>query len=126
MKPSALRNFALAVFGMRIAYGAAMIAAPERVGRPWLGTSADRSPMQVGLRGIGGREIAVHGLAVSAALRGAPLRPWLLGSIAGDLTDLCATFAGRKGLPGGAVRATAAAAGGSALMSAALWVLTDE
>ena len=126
MKPPALRNFALAVFAMRIAYGAAMIAAPERIGRPWLGGSADGSPLQVGLRGIGGREIAVHGLGVAATLRRAPLRPWLLASIAGDLTDLGSTFAGRKGLPGGAVRATAAAAGGSALMSAALWALTDE
>jgi hypothetical protein len=126
MKPPALRTFALAVFGLRIAYGTAMIAAPERIGRPWLGAGADTTPTQVAVRGIGGREVAIHGLAVAAALREAPLRPWLLGSIAGDLTDLCSTFAGRKGLPGGAVRTTAVAAGGSAAMSAALWALAGD
>ena len=119
------RTVTTAVLGLRIAYGAAMVAAPERIGRPWVGAPAARAPTQVPLRGLGGREVALHGLALCAALRGTPLRPWLLGSIAGDLTDLLATVAGRAGLPEGALRATVAAGGGSALVTVALLALAD-
>ena len=52
------------------------------------------TPAKVALRGIGGREIALHGLAIAAAVRGKPLAPWLAVSIAGDLNDIAATFAG--------------------------------
>ena len=114
-----IRTATVAVFGLHVAYGAVMVAAPERMS-PWLGSAANASPAQVGLRGIGGREIAMHGVAISAALRDAPLRPWLMASLAGDLTDVLATVAGRKGLPGGALKATLATGGGSALLSAVL------
>ena len=101
-----LRIASAGVLGLRIAYGAAMLAAPERVGRPWIGEVADDPAGQVPLRGIGGREVAVHGIALSALLRGEPIRPFLAASLAGDLCDLSATFAGRRGLPDGALRAT--------------------
>jgi hypothetical protein len=40
----------------------------------------------VPLRGIGGREIALHVVGGVAILGGGPTRPWLLASLAGDLT----------------------------------------
>jgi hypothetical protein len=112
------RTSVLAVLGLRIAYGAALIAVPERLTRRWLGSAAATAPTQVALRGLGAREILLHTGALITALRGGAIRPWLGASIAGDLTDIAATAAGRRGLPDGATTATAVVAGASALVSA--------
>ncbi|MGZ4268276.1 MAG: hypothetical protein ACXVFT_07250 [Solirubrobacteraceae bacterium] len=116
--PSLARTAAVAVLGLRLAYGAGLIAAPERLARRWLGPEAAGAPVQVPLRGLGARELVIHGFALAAALRGAPVRPYLAASIAGDVADILATAGGRAGLPEGAATATAAVAGGSALVSA--------
>jgi hypothetical protein len=113
------RKGAIALLGLRIAYGAGLIAAPTRLGRRWLGPAANVAPTQVPLRALGAREIILHAGAIVAAVRGAPLRPWLVGSIAGDLTDLAATFAGRAELPRGSSTATLVVGGSSALLTAA-------
>ncbi len=44
----------------------------------------------------------------------------LAASVTGDLADIAATVAGRRGLPDGAAPATLVVAGGSALLTAAL------
>ena len=121
-----LRIATLAVLGLRVAYGAGLIAAPERLARRWLGPAAGAPPTQVPLRGMGAREIVVHGAAIAAALRGAPLRPFLAASAAGDVADILATVAGRRGLPGGSAAATLAVAGGSALLTAGLAAAVDR
>ena len=105
---------------LRILYGLGLIAAPERLATRWLGTDASRAPVQVPLRALGMREVLLHAGALTAALRGSDVRPWLGASIAGDLTDIASTIAGRDELPAGAAPATAVVAGGSALVSAAL------
>ena len=115
-----LRAATLTVLGLRVVYGAALIVAPERLSLRWLGPAAGAPPTQVPLRGLGAREIVVHGAAIAAALRGAPLRPFLAASVAGDVADIVATVAGRRGLPDGAAPATLAVAGGSALLTAGL------
>ena len=117
---SPARLAVLTVLTLRVAYGAALIAAPARVTRRWLGPGAAAPAPQVALRGLGAREIALHGLAIAAALRGAPVRPYLAASIAGDLADIGATVGGRRGLPEGSATATVLVAGGSALTSAAV------
>jgi hypothetical protein len=117
---SRTRAAAIAVLGLRVAYGAGLIAAPGRLGRRWLGPASATAPTQVPLRALGMREIVLHVGALLATLRGAPLRPWLIGSIAGDLGDVAATIAGRGELPDGASTATVVVGGGSALVSAAL------
>ena len=94
-----LRTATIAVLGLRVAYGAALIVAPARLTRRWLGPAAGAPPTQVPLRGMGAREIVVHGAAIAAALNDLPLRPFLAASIAGDLADILATVAGRRGLP---------------------------
>jgi hypothetical protein len=110
----------MTVIGLRIAYAAALIAAPGRLGRPWLDSPADRGPTQIPLQALGARELVLHTGALLAALRRQALRPWLAASTAGDLTDVAATLARRQQLPDGAARATAVVGGGSALISAGL------
>jgi hypothetical protein len=120
MTESQARAAAAAVLGLRIAYGAGLILAPARLAQRWLGPESARAPTQVPLRGLGMREVVLHAGALAAALAKAPLRPWLVASITGDLTDVAATVAGRRQLPAGSAKATLAVGGGSALISAAL------
>lgn len=120
MMGSVTRAATLAVLGGRIVYGAGLIAAPRRLSASWLGTAGATAPTQVPLRALGAREVVWRTGALAAALRGRPLRPWLAGSIAGDLTDVAATLAGRRELPAGSPRATVLVGGASALAALAL------
>jgi hypothetical protein len=120
------RIAAAAVLGLRVAYGLALIAAPERLTRAWLGAAGGTAPTQVALRGLGAREIALHGAALAAAVAGAPVRPWLAVSVAGDLSDIAATAAAGGPLPSGATAKTAAAAGASALATVAVAAAVDR
>jgi hypothetical protein len=81
--------------------------------------------VQVGVRGLGAREMLIHSGALAAALRGAPLRPWLAASIAGDVADIASTTAARAELPAGSAVATLAVAGASAALSAAVAAAVD-
>src|SRR5947199_10294055 len=109
-----VRLAAVSVLALRVAYGAGLIVAPARLAERWVGSGAGRAPVAVPLRGLGMREVVLHGLALRAALRGGPVRPWLAGSVAGDLADIAATVAGRAELPAGAAPAAVAVAGASA------------
>jgi hypothetical protein len=120
------RIAAIAVLGLRIVYGAGLLVAPARLSRSWLGPAGATPPTQVPLRGVGAREIAVHGAGLVAALRGAPLRPWLAASVTGDLADIAATAAARRDLPEGAAPKTLAVAGGSALLTVAVAAAVDR
>ena len=120
------RAATLTFLGLRMVYGAALVAAPTRLSLRWLGPAAASAPTQVPLRALGARELVIHAGAFAAALRGAPVRPWLVGSLAGDLTDIAATVAGRADLPAGAPRLTVLAGGTTALAGAALAIAADE
>jgi hypothetical protein len=123
----AARGAAVAILCFRIGYGAALLVAPAKVaGNRWLGPGAREAAAQVGLRGLGAREVGLHGLALAGVVRGSPVRPLLGASIAGDLSDIAATAISRDGLPDGSAAATAAVAGGSALITAAVAALIDE
>ena len=126
MHMSPVRIAAVVVLALRAAYGAALVATPGSVTKQWLGPAATRPPAVVGVRGLGARELAVHVAAIVDALRGAPLRPWLAISIAGDLSDIAVTAASRDGLPDKAAVKTLAVAGGSAAISAALALAVDR
>lgn len=116
-----MKKLAAGVLAFRVAYGAALLIAPGKVaGNRWLGPGANDPAATVALRGLGAREVALHGLALASLSRNAPLRPWLAASIAGDLADIAATFASSDGLPSGSPAATAAVAGGSAALTAAI------
>jgi hypothetical protein len=120
------RILAASVLGLRIAYGVALVAAPERLTRRWLGPAVAHDPAQVALRGLGAREVLLHAGGLAATLRGGAVRPWLAASVAGDLSDIAATAAGRRGLPAGAAPATLAVAGASAAISVAVGALLDR
>jgi hypothetical protein len=116
-----------ALLSFRVAYGLALIAAPARVaGNRWLGPGARAGAAEVPLRGLGAREVALHGLALAALWRGGPVRPLLGASIAGDLADVAATAAARQELPAGSATATAAVAGGSAMLTAAAAIALES
>ena len=123
---TAARRGALVVLALRVAYGAGLVLAPARLGRRWLGPASTTAPTQVPLRGLGAREVALHVGAMVAAVRGAPLRPWLAVSMAGDLSDIASTFAGADQLPEGSARATLIAAGISAALTGAVAVAVDR
>ncbi len=115
-----VRGATAALLSFRVAYGLGLLIAPGKVaGGRWLGSGAKAPAATVGLRGVGAREVAVHGIALAALAAGRPVRPFLYASIAGDLGDIASTAASRAGLPDGSAPATAAVAGGSAVLSAA-------
>lgn len=111
-----MKGFALAVLGFRVAYGAALLVAPQKVVKSWLGPTGDAT--EVALRGLGAREVGIHSAGIVAVLSGADVRPYLAVSIAGDLSDIASTAIGRRGLPSGSAPKTAAVAGGSAALTA--------
>jgi len=86
------RVLPMTVLAARVAYGAALIAAPERLARRWLGRSSNPRPVR---------------LIVAFS-----------DDDAGDLTDIAASAVARNELPDGAAGATALVGGGSALLSA--------
>lgn len=120
------RKVAVAVIAARIGYGAGLVAFPARLTKRWLGPAGHSGPTQVGVRGLGAREVVLHAGALLAALRGASLRPWLAASIAGDVADISSTAAARDELPEGSPLATLVVAGGSALISAALAAAVED
>jgi hypothetical protein len=120
------RIAAVTVLGLRILYGLGLVAAPTRLTRSWLGPAGAQPATQVPIRGVGAREIALHGAALAATLRGAPVRPWLAASFAGDIADIASTAAAGSALPDGAVPKTAATAGVSAALTAAVAVVVDS
>jgi hypothetical protein len=108
------------VLGLRVAYGAALVVAPARLTRRWLGPPAEQGATQILARALGARELLLHAGALARAARGEPVRPWLAASIAGDLTDIASTVGAAGGVPARSPRLTAAVAGGSALVSGLL------
>jgi hypothetical protein len=120
------RITAASVLVLRISYGMGLLAAPRRLALRWLGEAANDAPVQIPLRGLGTREVVLHTGALIALRRRTALRPWLAASVAGDLTDVIATTAGRRRLPPGSPLATAAVGGGSALVSLLLAVAVEE
>lgn len=123
----AVRAGTVGVLSSRIAYGLALLVAPEKVAaKRWLGKGAQEPAAQVPLRGLGAREVALHGLALVTYLRGSAVRPMLAASIAGDFADVGATAIAREGLPEGSASATTVVAGGSLLLTAIVAVLVRE
>jgi hypothetical protein len=122
-----MKRAAAALLSFRVAYGLALFVAPGKVaGNRWLGPGARQPAATVALRGLGAREVAVHGIALVELARGGPVRPYLAASIVGDLADITAAFASREGLPKGSPTATAAVAGGSAALTAAVAASLDK
>ncbi len=97
---------------LRIAYAVALLAAPGRTARPWLGAAPATPGGEVAVRGLGARDLAISAGALAAANRGGQTRWWLAACAASDAVDVAATLAADgEGLPPRAKLGTAIAAG---------------
>ena len=76
MRP--VQKLTLAFTFGRLAFGAALLGAPGRVGSSWLGPDAETAAVHVALRGLGARDVALAGGAAWAAVSDGSLRPWLV------------------------------------------------
>lgn len=117
--PSA-RTLSTAVAVGRVGIGAAMLAAPARFGRPWLGAAAETGGGGVAVRALGARDLAL-GALTAAALGGRLSSPAVLVAASGfcDLADGAALLAARREVPPAGV-ATGVFAFGSAALGFAL------
>jgi hypothetical protein len=117
---------AIAFGAVRAAFGAGLLAAPGRVAAGWLGADSSRPPTQVATRGLGARDIALGAGLVLAVRNGSGLRPWLIGSVACDISDIASTFAAGDALSARARWGTVALAGASVALGAAIAVSADS
>ena len=124
--PTKARTATALICGARIAYAAGLITAPEQLTRRWLGPPAVQPSTQIPLRGLAVREIGLATGGLLASLRGAPVRPWLVAQIAGDLSDVLASVWGRNGIPPAAVSAVTAVGGASAALTAGAALAVDS
>ena len=124
--PTKARTAAALVCGARIAYAVGLITAPEQLTRTWFGPPAVQPSTQIPLRGLAVREIGLATGGLLASLGGAPVRPWLVAQIAGDLSDVLASVWGRNGIPPSAVSAVTAVGGTSAAITAVAAAAVDS
>jgi hypothetical protein len=105
----------------RLAFGVAMIVAPGRIASSWVGPASDRPDFAPIVRGFGARDV-VLGAGLLASLNGGTdaVRPWLLGSAAGDAADLVVGLAAAKHLPRNGVLGVGALAGSALALGAYL------
>ena len=105
---TAARLYALGRVGM----GVALLTAPERITRPWLGSAGTGTGARVMGPIIGIRDLAV-GLGQLQGGRGA--RPWIVAGAVCDAVDCAVTLRARDELPAfGVAACTVLAAGGAA------------
>jgi hypothetical protein len=117
---SSTRKLSMVFAATRGLFGVGLIVLPSRMGTSWLGPDAERAPVHIPIRGLGARDVALAAGTILAALADAPLRPWLLGSLGSDLTDITSTLVVGDALPRRARLGTVALGGISAAASAAL------
>ncbi|HEU4976768.1 MAG TPA: hypothetical protein VFT50_16865 [Baekduia sp.] len=104
----------------RVGLGAALLAAPARLGRPWVGGVADEPGGQVVLRALGVRDVALGAVALHVADRPQVGPRWMVLCAAADAVDCGATLAARDRLPGRSL-GVAALAGAGAGIGVWLW-----
>lgn len=83
----------------RIAFGAGMLVAPARLGRPWIGAVADRPGGHVALRALAARDVLLGLIALHLAPHGAQGGRAAHACALADAADFTATLVGRRDLP---------------------------
>jgi hypothetical protein len=97
----------------RAALGAGLVLAPERLGRPWLGSAAGTPGGQAVLRGLGIRDLAL-GLLLLRSLGDRDAAPAIARACAlSDGVDATATVLARRAIPATGWGVVALAAGGA-------------
>ncbi len=105
----------------RLAFGAGLMARPERVASGWVGKDAERGAVKIVLRGLGARDVALSAGALAALGDEDRLAHWIAAAIGCDLSDVVSTLAAPPdSLPGNARWGTVALGGGAALAGALL------
>jgi hypothetical protein len=109
----------------RIAYAVGLLGAPGRVGSSWIEVDARRPAAQVGLRGLGARDLALSVGILAFADDADRLRPWLWATAGSDCADVAATLVAGEAL---SVRARAGAAlvAGSAALAGFVLALDHQ
>jgi hypothetical protein len=98
----------------RAVFGGALLIAPERVAKGWLGEYAERRAVHALVRSIGVRDV-VLGMIALHTLDHPEVGPrWQATCAVVDTVDLLASGAARSDLPAAGVAGTAAVAGGAA------------
>jgi len=99
----------------RVVLGAALLAAPSLVGRPWLGDVAATPGGRVALRALGARDALLGGIVLHLAGRPPAGGRALQAAAVADAVDFAATLAARRRLPPLGSAGVMALAGGAAL-----------
>jgi hypothetical protein len=79
--------------------GAALILAPVRATRPWIGDVALSPGAKVLGRALGVRDLALGAGLLWAQQRQEPEHPWLTAATLADVVDAAATLAAWRSLP---------------------------
>ena len=111
----------------RLAFGAGLLASPERLASGWLGRDAARPPVKIALRAVGARDVAISAGTLATLGDRDALRLWIAGALLSDVGDVAATIATpAETLPRNARWGTIALGGGSALAGLALLKATSR
>lgn len=119
-----LRTLNVGFGASRLLFGVFAGAFPEKIGRTWIGETAETPQNQVILRALAGRDFAIGAGTIEAALRD-DADTWLAVAALADLGDLASTVIARNDLPSKSVKITLALAGSAALSGIGLLVLNQ-
>jgi hypothetical protein len=86
------RRVVIGYAALRIGYAVALLAAPERTARPWLGEVSEEAGATIAVRGLGARDLVLLSGALASAAAGRSARAWLAACAASDAVDLAATL----------------------------------
>ena len=78
----------------RVGVGTALLLAPRRMGRNWVGSVVDDSRAALVIRGFGARDLALGIGTLRAMQRDEPLTGWVQMAAFGDACDAVAGLAG--------------------------------
>ena len=93
------RSVARLIGAGRLGFGVALLAAPTRTSRVWLGPTSGEGPVQVFTRAIGARDLVLGLGLLRAAEAGDPVAPWLRAGAVVDALDTLSTIAAFRRLP---------------------------
>ncbi|MGK2956297.1 MAG: hypothetical protein ACSLFI_11595 [Solirubrobacterales bacterium] len=106
----------------RVAFGMVAGAYPAKVGRTWIGASADKPENKVIFRALAGRDIAIGAGTIEGALRD-EADVWLAIAALADIGDVTATLISRNDLENKGVIITSILASSAAAAGIGLLVL---
>jgi hypothetical protein len=113
------RNFATVISASRALFGAALLIAPKKVGRSWLGDDIDRPPVQLATRMVGTRDLVLGSGALFALASGQQPARWVRANAMADVLDLVTTIPAFSHLPSPGRYGLAATA--AVVAAAGLW-----